>query len=78
MCLIFFSLVWIIEDDVGDVGLSMVWIMRYGSYIGNDLCYIVFMLNVYLKVFYGIWDFLDWWVCKLNVKNVRLLFLLRG
>lgn len=78
VCLIFFSSVWIIEDDVGDVGSSMVWIMRHGSHIGNDLCYIVSMLNVYLKVFYGIRDFLDWWVRKPNVKNVRLLSLLRG
>ncbi|KAH0897327.1 hypothetical protein HID58_046895, partial [Brassica napus] len=75
----FFILVLLANDRVGDIGLSMFMFSGYWSYIGDAFIFLVCMLpfyidwgkemDVFFRVFVGIWESLDWRVRNIYVRN---------
>ncbi|XP_013633225.1 PREDICTED: uncharacterized protein LOC106338904 [Brassica oleracea var. oleracea] len=75
----FFILVLLANDRVGDIGLSMFMFSGYWSYKEDTFIFLVYMLpfyidwgkemDVFFRVFVGIWESLDWRVRNIYVRN---------
>lgn len=75
----FFILVLLANDRVGDIGLSMFMFSGYWSYKEDAFIFLVCMLpfyidwgkemDVFFRVFVGIWESLDWRVRNIYVRN---------